>query len=345
MRRPHVLPELGEENYYFRADEFRRILPAWVVEHMVGHAPKTRVRVGVAYHQFPAAPDLPVVVAARMSLSFPFMISAVPLYRFDYPFIGLADPPTRILFSDGGISSNFPIHFFDSILPSRPTFGVALKAYRQPRKPKGDNRVRLPAKAGRGHWIAIATIKNPLDFLMSIINSAKDWQDMLQSRLPGYRERIVHIHLMKDEGGLNFGMPDTTIDKLVGFGDRAGTLLAGEPTEEGDESPFDMDDHRWRRFLVAFARLEETLCHTAGRWRGSAARPGYGAFVEGVIANPESYKDSTPEWRRDVYERFDALMKFVEGWCEKPLRGADGSSVPRPHTDMRITARIDEPAD
>jgi predicted acylesterase/phospholipase RssA len=29
-------------------------------------------------------------------------------------------------FSDGGIASNFPIHFFDAWLPRRPTFGVNL---------------------------------------------------------------------------------------------------------------------------------------------------------------------------------------------------------------------------
>ena len=34
---------------------------------------------------FPAPGDLPVVVAARMSLSFPFLISAIPLYRIDWP--------------------------------------------------------------------------------------------------------------------------------------------------------------------------------------------------------------------------------------------------------------------
>ena len=30
-------------------------------------------------------------------------------------------------FSDGGIASNFPIHFFDAWIPSRPTFGITLR--------------------------------------------------------------------------------------------------------------------------------------------------------------------------------------------------------------------------
>ena len=132
MRRPHVLPELGEKNYYFSEDDFLRILPTWVVEHMTKGPGITSV--GETYYPFPDAENLPVVVAARMSLSFPFIISAVPLYRFDFPNIDKDGAPSRILFSDGGISSNFPIHFFNSILPRRPTFGVALESYRKPRR-------------------------------------------------------------------------------------------------------------------------------------------------------------------------------------------------------------------
>src|SRR4051794_32006034 len=79
---------------------------------------------GHAFRRFPAGPDLPVVVAARMSLAFPGLISAVPLWNVDFA----RTPPRleRVLFSDGGITSNFPVHFFDAPLPRRPTFGLHL---------------------------------------------------------------------------------------------------------------------------------------------------------------------------------------------------------------------------
>ena len=64
-----------------------------------------------------------MVVMARMSLSFPGLIAAVPLYAVDY---NGDQSVVRHLFSDGGISSNFPMHFFDSLLPTRPTFGINL---------------------------------------------------------------------------------------------------------------------------------------------------------------------------------------------------------------------------
>ena len=64
--------------------------------------------------------DLPVVILARMSLSFPGLIAVVPLHRIDHTLVQLegAQKIRRCLFSDGGISSNFPVHFFDRFLPS-----------------------------------------------------------------------------------------------------------------------------------------------------------------------------------------------------------------------------------
>lgn len=81
--------------------------------------------------------DLPIVVAARLSLSFPLLFSAVPLWAIDYEVPwrdeGGRDVPSdeqrvlrRCMFSDGGVSSNFPVHLFDSALPRRPTFGLWL---------------------------------------------------------------------------------------------------------------------------------------------------------------------------------------------------------------------------
>ena len=83
--------------------------------------------------------ELPIVVAARLSLSFPLLFSAVPLWAIDYEVPRRHDddrgwdvPPNeqrvlrRCMFSDGGVSSNFPVHLFDAALPRRPTFGLWL---------------------------------------------------------------------------------------------------------------------------------------------------------------------------------------------------------------------------
>src|SRR5262249_46235664 len=54
---------------------------------------------------FPAPARLPLAVAARMSLSFPILFAAIPLYRLDYPHKGTDGKPMiqRMLFSVGGL--------------------------------------------------------------------------------------------------------------------------------------------------------------------------------------------------------------------------------------------------
>jgi hypothetical protein len=282
------------------------------------------------YFRFPKPGDLPVAVATRLSLSFPFLISAVPLYRVDFP--GGPDRIERLLFSDGGISSNFPVHFFDALLPRRPTFGISLD---DEDSHHPDRRVYLPMPAKKGQWVPIVRIGGLIDFFFSIIYTAKDWQDQLQSSLPGYRERIVHVYLKKDEGGFNVTMPPDKIDALIDFGRRAGDLLVGRNNAERDQSPFDLDDHKWRRFLVAFARLEETLSKTSEVWR----KEGFRALVERCVVSPPSYVESTREWRTDVFDRFDDLMSCVAGWEERPLRSEAGAVIPKPETDIRITPK------
>src|SRR5207253_8241117 len=74
----------------FDPTEWRGFFPAEVVEHMIARSPRMRpdvaeyltdVAPGRTLHRFPGSGELPVVVAVRMSLSFPVLISAVPLWR------------------------------------------------------------------------------------------------------------------------------------------------------------------------------------------------------------------------------------------------------------------------
>ena len=126
MQRPNVLPDLGDRNYIFKEADFRALFPDLVVDHMKAHSePHERSPRASALSRKPD--DLPVVVGARMSLSFPLLIAAVPLYP--RRLLGNDRQPVKLSFSDGGISSNFPIHFFDALLPRRPTFGISLGDY------------------------------------------------------------------------------------------------------------------------------------------------------------------------------------------------------------------------
>jgi predicted acylesterase/phospholipase RssA len=100
--------------------------------------------------RLPGPEHLPVVVAARMSLSFPFLFRAVPLHSVDYSLnlkAGEGFKPERTWFLDGGICSNFPIDLFDAPLPGRPTFGVNLQPLREDRP---EQKVWMPERNNSG---------------------------------------------------------------------------------------------------------------------------------------------------------------------------------------------------
>src|SRR5258708_12422511 len=79
---PVDLP-FDQKVWIFKEDELRRLFPASVMQHMIEKArPGERGSLDKlpGYHFLPIADDMPVVVPMRMSLSFPVLICAVPLY-------------------------------------------------------------------------------------------------------------------------------------------------------------------------------------------------------------------------------------------------------------------------
>jgi Patatin-like phospholipase len=109
-------------------------LPDGVAQWMIAHAGTydSRVTPDPGVIRLPMPHDLPLVFAARLSLSFPVLLSAFPLMTPD--FVAERDatgriPLRRLWISDGGLTSNFPIHFFDSPVPARPTFCLNLIDY------------------------------------------------------------------------------------------------------------------------------------------------------------------------------------------------------------------------
>jgi predicted acylesterase/phospholipase RssA len=265
-----------------------------------------------------------------MSLSFPGLISAVPLWRRDFT---LADDDEknklrRCLFSDGGLSSNFPIHFFDQMLPGRPTFAISLDEHDEKRNQYGS--VWLPKSAGSGVEIPIPVIpfQGVIGFLMRLVDSAKDWQDNLQGTLPGYRERIAHVVLKSEEGGLNLAMDQKTIKRLAGYGQEAGEILRHK---------FDLDQHRWRRFLVAMARMEETLDDIAKAYEGGPdGSEAFSKFLDRYANHSGSYRQSAAILKL-LLVRGQELASRGADW-RAPRKIRDGH-IPRPPTDLRISPK------
>jgi hypothetical protein len=142
--RPYRLPfrdddEIRENGlFYFRPDDFRRLFPERVVKwmeekprHPSGEKPEDGQRreqlAANGFRPLPDPRDMPVVVAVRMSLSFPILLSAIPLYAVDWSRDPSGKRPERCWFSDGGICSNFPIYFSRKGTRSRTSSYVSRK--------------------------------------------------------------------------------------------------------------------------------------------------------------------------------------------------------------------------
>ncbi|MEV1114822.1 patatin [Actinosynnema sp. NPDC049800] len=195
--------------------------------------------------------NLPVALAVRMSMPLPGLIAAVPLVR--------AEPEPRVhWFSDGGITSNFPIHFFDNLLPRWPTFGLSLQSY-----PPGDDRdVWLPeqdASTGGTPWRGIGLVQH---FASAILNTMLDWRDTMQSALPGYRGRIAHVRVGALEGGTNLFMRPETIRALAERGAEAGRLLRTRFTEDDSTKT---DRYRWIRMRLAMREYQQLADQSGDR--------------------------------------------------------------------------------
>lgn len=270
-RRPYQLP-LDTRIFSFRAAEFEALFPPRILNYLKKAGGPLTVEDGKVsrrrfidlegnedYYKLPVGDDFPILLVARLSLSFPGLISAVPLYRFDFTL----DEPRmsagahmRCLFSDGGITSNFPIHFFDALIPKRPTFGISLGSYEERRfkgnpKDKRKSRIFLSQKPRDGSGAPAYEINRLTEFASAILTTARNWQDTLQSSLHGYRERIVEIRLDDaKEGGLNLNMSPQTIKELGLYGEYAGEEIL---------SKFRFDEHRWRRAVTTFPVLQDAF--------------------------------------------------------------------------------------
>lgn len=274
--RAHRLPH-DSRDLVFRASEFRQLFPedivAWMIAHSdhASHSKKTQALLAVAdnggardHYYFPQADSLPILVAARMSLSFPVLLQAVPLFRIrDSPDGSPGPSLCRVWFSDGGLTSNFPIHFFDALLPVRPTFGITLMSDFDLSQPE-DERVVLPATNNHGispSYLAMDEadgLPSPFKLGKGILQTIRTWRDEALKRTPGYRDRVVQIHHSKAEGGLNLNMPKESIERMRGSGMLAADKIIGRFLCE-DPSKSAWLNHRWVRMRSTAALLQTAL--------------------------------------------------------------------------------------
>jgi predicted acylesterase/phospholipase RssA len=319
------LPEWPQEEpspYLFDPAEFAQLFPQAIVDHM-GEAAGDGARTspdGRTLYPVPGL-DLPIVVAARLSLSFPILLATVPFWRAD----GLDGAFVQHTMSDGGISSNFPIHYFDSLFPGRPTFGLDL----QPWRVKRETAVEMsnePRKPG------FSEVGNVATFFTQILNAARNWRDNMQAELPGYRDRICQIRLSKEEGGLNLNMPREIVERLLERGEEAGAEVI-------NPDRFDWDRHRITRFWTMMQLLQQSLGPPGFGRPGvySGEYPGRTAFKNVVEQWLQSGKGPEPpalDWWTKAIPASDKVFELAEEWADF------AAEAPTPTPTLRILPRV-----
>jgi predicted acylesterase/phospholipase RssA len=352
----------GAPALYFDEAEWQQLFPPAVMRALMNAPPNnshddddhlaTQVvsAAGRALHRLPGNAHFPVVVAVRMSLSFPILLSALPLYAVDWSLArnmetktgareGGSAPPrlaTRAWFSDGGICSNIPLHMFDMPLPGHPTFAVNLKPPHPDRPIEAGGRLYLPANNSAGrirHWAEpddAQPARGLIAFLRSIVFTMQNWRDEIQFPYPGLRDRIVQISQRPDEGGLNLDMPKAHIAALSDAGEAAAQLLIDRFHPQGAAHGEGWVNHRQVR-LTTYLGLLETMGLTIG------ARLGEGKWedVNEAVVRSGRYTIADGRFAADYLDRLRSLGERVSTSGAK-LR----DKALKPVAELRVVPRI-----
>ncbi|RZU02948.1 patatin-like phospholipase family protein [Rivibacter subsaxonicus] len=379
MQRPLRIPGApGTEplgGYFYDPQEWQQLFPQPVMDWLrdssrlpLGppvHAAAGGVR-GVRLLALPPMRALPIIVAVRMSVAFPGLLSAVPMYTVDGELGRRTEPPgpggepgetwflaQKVWFADGGITSNCPVHLFDAPLPHHPTFAIRLGALAD-----GERRVWLhddpqpPARVDQARKSRAGQLVTW--FVTRIVMTAVNWRDTLQTELPGYRERIVTVRLRDDEGGLNLTMPPRAIRRLSRLGvaaaERLRDAFAGSRVD-GHVNAWDR--HRWIRLRSTLAAAQSYL-RDLNRL-DDAHRDAYRALLEQQpSADPRLADDAASAHVRSLLDALAALEpKLPEAAPVASGRGNDrpwehpaprygtpelGSNEPAPAPRLHMTA-------
>jgi predicted acylesterase/phospholipase RssA len=252
--RPYTIP-FEVQDLYFNPDELRAFFPERIVVWLVAHARVSQTAHRVALYALPNPGDLPVIVAVRLSLSFPLLISAAKLYTVDHSLPKDQRVPEPCWFSDGGITSNFPVHFFDAPIPRRPTFAINLRPFRTSSDQSSEEtkNVFLPTDSHQGRFLMLQKIGSLGSFLSQLFSTLQNWSDNTLVPLEGFRERIVHVHLSSSEGGANLNMDAAILNRLTERGWCAGKTLVDKFAANHAEA---FNVHRQTRFVLSLAAMQ-----------------------------------------------------------------------------------------
>ena len=195
-------------------------------------------------------------------------------------------------------------------------------------------------------WEKKSPLRQLAAFLESIFRTAQNWMDSSQMRTTGFRDRIAHVQLTEEEGGMNLTMSDCAIKRLAKRGECAAEILASRFSLDppaADELTW--ENQRWIRYRNYMQLLEQ---------EGQKLRRGYLDQRDGErtmtelnervpLDSPPGYRWETSAQRSFAVETTGALLNLIKQWddkdqCDKDQCFALGAPADRP--DLRIMPRL-----
>ena len=258
--------------------------------------------------------NLPIVVAARLSMSVPILFQNMPLLGFNFDKNAEDITIVRLWFTDGGLGSNFPIHLFDKPIPRWPTFGMKILDD-PPRRTSSGYPLKTYLPYGHKDG-AENTLLFPMDesnfsisekkggfsafyfFLKSMYFSTKDGHDQSFLRMPDVRNRVLKLYMNNRSGNsLNLKIaPEQIIDLALKYGAEGGrnaaqAYLAQIPNPKYSNWVNLWQDHRWVRLNMLINGMRDYL-----KGFGYAVNEAYlpGAMGEETLMEKIQMSSSSP---------------------------------------------------
>jgi hypothetical protein len=176
------------------------------------------------------------------------------------------------------------------------------------------------------HW---ADVKGVGQFIRQILDVMENWRDVLQSELPGFRDRICQVRMHRGEGRLNLDMDTTSIGKLMSRGTEAGV----EIQEKFDQRHW--REHRFARYLTFMQMIEEGLHDVREKYAEFADELAGG--MEGVHVYERGHDR---DWCHAAEDATGRLLALAARWGPPPAEvGFDRGNEPKPRPVMRITPK------
>ncbi|MFZ4736691.1 MAG: hypothetical protein ACOYM9_12135 [Bradymonadia bacterium] len=344
-QRPVLLPfSRDEPSMLLRLDELHAQFPPQVAAHL-RQASRPVANSGLeaprGYAFLPKTRDLPVLLAARASMSFPLMFQALRLYAVRNAAL-VSDRKRLVetdlephLFSDGGLCANLPIHAFDDWYPGRPTFGIMLSDGLAPQgvldaardedllaANQGDDRRpevilfdprHRAARRHVLHWPPARGVRDLESFIGALLDTATSHRDHAHVRLAGFRERVAVVLLDPGEGGFHIDMGPEAIRGLSKRGVKAAQRL----------------DAWWRD--AADLHRDGRLCVLAGEV--AHAREALTRFRH---CDDHTALDAERQaWVEQVETQLDVLSRTLATGALLHRHGGEGPAT-RPHGLLRV---------